>query len=68
MKCTNKIELNLSETLPKDKSLNKSKVGCAPCLSEALNIKRKIGARALSEIKINEIKEIVNSLFGSKKK
>ena len=47
--------------------LNKSSSGCAPCLNEALKIERQINNRSLSEIKINEIKEIVRSIFKDSK-
>ena len=55
MKHTNKKELNL----------NKSSVSCAPCLNIALKIEKRVNNRSLNEIKINEIKEIVNSIFES---
>ena len=55
MKRTNKRELNL----------NKSSSGCAPCLNEALKIDRQINDKPLNEIKINEIKAIVRSIFES---
>ena len=55
MKRTNKKELNL----------NKSSVSCAPCLNKALKIEKRINNRSLNEIKINEIKEIVNLIFES---
>ena len=64
MKRTNKIENYLNEP---SFDLNKSKVGCAPCLKEALKIDRQINGRSLNEIKINEIKEIVRSIFKSSK-
>ena len=67
MKRTNKRELNLDRSSPKEYNLNKSSNGCAPCLKEALEIERQINDRSLSEIKINEIKEIVNSIFKSSK-
>ena len=60
MKRTNKLEQYLDEP---SFDLNKSKVGCAPCLNEALKIDRQIGGRTLNEIKINEIKTIVRSIF-----
>ena len=63
MKRTNKREINLNEP---SFNLNKSSVGCAPCLNEVLKIDRKINNRSLSEIKINEIKKIVNSIFKNK--
>ena len=64
MKRTNKIENNLNEP---SFDLNKSSTGCAPCLSEALTIDRQINKRPLNEIKINEIKKIVRSIFQSSK-
>mgnify|MGYP000933253592 CR=1 FL=1 len=64
MKRTNKRKLNLNKPLF---DLNKFSTGCAPCLNEAFEIKRKVNNRSLSEIKINEIKDIVNSIFESKK-
>ena len=63
MKCTDKKELNLNHSSLKECDLSKSLNCCAPCLKEALKIDRKINNRSLSEIKINEIKEIVNSIF-----
>ena len=63
MKRTNKRKLNLNKALF---DLNQSSTGCAPCLNEAFEIKRKVNHRSLHEIKIKEIKEIVNSIFESK--
>ena len=62
MKRTNKRKLNLNKP---SFDLNKSSTGCAPCLNEALKIDRKIYNRPLNEIKINEIKAIVRSIFKS---
>tara|TARA_Y100000590_G_C15079353_1_gene773264 strand:- start:256 stop:462 length:207 start_codon:yes stop_codon:yes gene_type:complete len=62
MKRTNKEKFNLNEP---SFDLNKSSTGCAPCLNEALKIDRKINNRPLNEIKINEIKAIVSSIFES---
>ena len=67
MKRTNKREFNLDQSSPKVYDLNKSSTGCAPCLKEALKIDRKINGRSLNEIKINEIKAIVRSIFNSGK-
>ena len=67
MKRTNKRELYLNESSPKEYNLNKSPTGCAPCLKEALKIDRQINGRSLNEIKINEIKTIVISIFESSK-
>ena len=65
MKRTNKRELNLNHPSRKEFDLNKSTTGCAPCLNKALKINRKINNRPLNEIKINEIKAIVRSIFES---
>ena len=62
MKRTNKKKLNLNEP---SFDLNKSSTGCAPCLNEALKIDRQINERPLNEMKINEIKKIVRSIFKS---
>ena len=62
MKRTYRRELNLNKP---SFDLNKSSVGCAPCLNQALKIDRKINNRSPNEIKIKEIKEIVNSIFES---
>ncbi len=68
MRRTNKIELNLDhQTSPKENDLNSLTTGCAPCLKEALKIDKKINGRSLNEIKINEIKMIVSSIFESSK-
>ena len=64
MKRTNKIDNYLDEP---SFDLNKSKVGCAPCLKNALEIDRQVNGRSLNEIKINEIKKIVRSIFKSTK-
>ena len=53
MKRTNKKVLNL----------NKLKTGCSPCLNEARKMQQKLSNREVSEIKIEEIKKIVSSLF-----
>ncbi len=63
MKRATRRDLNLNETSPKEYNLNKISTGCAPCLNEALKIKRQINKRPLSQIKINEIKKIVKSIF-----
>ena len=63
MKHAGKKELNLNQSSLKEYDLNKSLNSCVPCLEEALKIERNINNRSLNEIKINEIKEIVNSIF-----
>ena len=47
----------------KDLNLNKLKTGCSPCLNEARKMQQKLSNREVSEIKIEEIKKIVSSLF-----
>ena len=67
MKRTTKRELNLDQSSPKVHDLSMSSTGCAPCLNEALKIDRKIKNRSLNQIKIDEIKTIVRSIFESSK-
>jgi len=50
----------------KDLNLNKLKTGCSPCLNEVKKMQVKVANRSLSEIKIQEIKNIVSSLFKEK--
>ena len=67
MKRTYKRELNLNQSSLKEYDLNKSSTGCAPCFNEALKIERLTNGRSLNEIKINEIKTIVRSIFENSK-
>ena len=67
MKRTNKRDLNFSHRSPQEYDLNKSSTGCAPCLQEVSKIDRMVNKRSLNEIKINEIKTIVRSIFESSK-
>jgi hypothetical protein len=39
------------------------KTGCSPCLNEVKKMQQKISKREISDIKIEEIKKIVSSLF-----
>ena len=64
MKRTDKRKFDLNNPLI---DLNKSSTGCTPCLNEVAKIKKKVKNRSLNEIKINEIKKIVNSIFENKK-
>ena len=57
-------KLNLNKPLI---DLNKSSTACKPCLNEVAKIKKKVNNRTLNEIKINEIKKIVDSIFENKK-
>jgi hypothetical protein len=47
----------------KDLNLSKLKTGCSPCLNEANKMQQKLSNRDVSQIKIEEIKKIVSSLF-----
>ena len=49
--------------MKKEINLNKLKTGCSPCLREAKIMQQKISKRNISEIKIDEIKNIVSSMF-----
>ena len=62
MKRIDKRKFDLNKPLI---DLKKSSSGCAPCLNEALKIDRQINKRPLNEIKIEEIKKIVRSIFQS---
>ena len=62
MKSTKKRKLTLNKP---SFDLNKSSSGCAPCLKEVTKIDKKVNKRSLNEIKIDEIKSIVRSIFES---
>ena len=47
-------------------NLNKLRTGCSPCMNQAKIMEQKISNRNISEIKINEIKDIVSSMFVKK--
>jgi hypothetical protein len=53
----------MRRTIKKDINLNKLKTGCSPCLKEANKMQQKISDRKVSDIKIQEIKDIVSSMF-----
>ncbi|MDC2987485.1 hypothetical protein OAY20_05280 [Candidatus Pelagibacter bacterium] len=53
----------MRQTIKKEINLNKLKSGCLPCISEAKKMERKISNRKVFEIKIEEVKSIVSSLF-----
>jgi TATA-binding protein-associated factor Taf7 len=53
----------MRRTIKKDLNLNKLKTGCTPCLNEVQKMQQKLSDRKVSEIKIEEIKKIVSSLF-----
>ena len=53
----------MRRTNKKNLNLNKLKTGCSPCLNEVKKMQQKISNREVSDIKIEEIKKIVSSLF-----
>ena len=53
----------MRRTIKKEINLNKLRTGCSPCMQEAKLMEQKISNRNLSEIKIDEIKKIVSSMF-----
>ena len=53
----------MRRTIGKKINLNKLKTGCSPCMSEAKKMEQKIFNRKITEIKIEEVKTIVSSLF-----
>ena len=65
MKRTNKREFDFDHSSQKEYNLNKSPLGCAPCLKEAIKIERQVDKISLNEIKIEKIKKIVRSIFKS---
>ena len=52
--------------IKKDLNLSMLKTSCSPCLNEVKKMQVKVANRSLSEIKIQEIKNIVSSLFKEK--
>ena len=53
----------MRRTVKKGVNFNKLKTGCSPCMEEANKMQKKISNRKISEIKIEEIKNIVSSMF-----
>ncbi len=56
----------MKRTIKKKINLNKLKTGCSPCISEAREMEQKISNRKISEIKIDEVKSIISSMFEKK--
>ena len=56
----------MGRTIKKDLNLNRLKTGCSHCLNEAKKMQQKVANRSLSEIKIQEIKNIISTLFKEK--
>jgi len=57
----------MKRTYKRELNLNRSSAGCAFCYKEFLKIDRQINKRTLNEIKIEEIKKIVRTIFESSK-
>ena len=57
----------MRRTIKKEINLNKLKTGCSPCMSEAKKMVQKLSNRKISEIKIEEVKVIVSSMFKNDK-
>ena len=53
----------MRRTIKKEVNLNKLKTGCSPCMIEAKKMEQRISNRDISEIKIDEVKLIVSSMF-----
>ena len=53
--------------LKKDVNLNSLKTGCSPCMNEVKKMQRKIASRDLSEMKIQEVKNLVSAIFKENK-
>jgi hypothetical protein len=56
----------MRRTTKKGQNLNKLKTGCMPCFSEVKKMEQKISNRKVSEIKLEEIKYIVSTMFNKK--
>ena len=46
--------------------MNRLKTGCSPCMNQAKMMEQRISNRKVSEIKIEEVKEIISSMFEKK--
>ena len=53
----------MRRAVKKEANLNKLKTGCSPCMKEANKMEQKISNRKISEIKIEEVKTIISSMF-----
>ena len=53
----------MRRAVKKEVNLNKLKTGCLPCIREARHMEQKIFNRKISEIKIEEVKTIISSMF-----
>ena len=53
----------MRRAVKKEVNLNELKTGCSPCIREANNMEQKISNRKVSELKIEEVKTIISSMF-----
>ena len=53
----------MRRTTKNEINFKKLKTGCLPCMSEARKMEQRISNRKVSEIKIEEVKVIVSSMF-----
>ncbi len=53
----------MRRTIKKEINLNRLKTGCSPCMHEVKIMQQKISNRQMSEIKIEEIKNMVSKMF-----
>ena len=53
----------MRRAVKKEVNLSQLKTGCSPCIKEAKNMKQKISNRKISELKIEEVKTIISSMF-----
>ena len=53
----------MRRTTKKEINLNKLNSGCSPCMSAAKKMEQRISNRKVSEIKLEEVKSIVSSMF-----
>ncbi len=57
----------MRRTFKKNENLNSLKTGCSPCMNEVKKMQRKIASRDLSEMKIQEVKNLVSAIFKENK-
>ena len=54
---------NMRRAKKKEINLNMLKTGCSPCINEVIRMEQKISDRNIAEIKVEEVKKIVSSIF-----
>ena len=50
----------------KKHNLNKLNTGCTPCINEAKKMEKIFSNKNITEMKIDEIKKIISSMFNKK--